>query len=132
VFREYLPERYAAQAGAASRIDKSFLIDGLPYTTVTINRNWQTAVHLDEGDFHEGFGALTLLTAGDFTGGELAFPQYRVAVDYRMQDVLLADVHEPHCNLPIVGSEGEYERVSLVLYFREGMLKACPAIPDID
>src|SRR5664280_890704 len=51
VFQEYLPERYAAQAGAASRIGKSFLIDCLPFTTVTINRNWQTAVHLDEGDF---------------------------------------------------------------------------------
>jgi hypothetical protein len=132
VFQEYLPERYATQAEAARCIDKAFLIDGKPYTTVTINRNWQTAVHLDEGDFKSGFGALTMLTAGDFSGGELVFPQYRVAVNYRMQDVLLADVHEPHGNLPILGTTGEYERVSLVLYFREGMLRACPAKPDIE
>lgn len=132
VFRDYQPDRFAAQAEAASMVDKRFVISGTVFSTVTVNRNFQTAVHLDEGDFEGGLGSLTLLTAGDFAGGELSYPQFRVAVDYRMQDVLLANVHEPHANLPILGAVGEYERVSLVLYLREGLLRACPAIPDID
>jgi hypothetical protein len=128
-FREYLPERYGVQAEAASRIDKRFVIEFTPFTTITINRNWQTAAHLDEGDLQSGFGVLTLLTAGEFSGGELAFPKYRIALDLKMQDVLLCDVHEVHGNLPIVGTQGDYERVSLVFYLRENMLEVCPSDP---
>jgi hypothetical protein len=127
VFREYLPEQYANQAEAASRIDSRYVIADSVFSTVTVNRNFQTAVHIDEGDLHSGFGALTILTAGTFSGGELVFPQFRIGVDFKMQDVLLADVHQPHGNLPIVGVKDEYERVSLVLYFRESMLWKCPA-----
>jgi hypothetical protein len=126
VFREYLPERFAVQAAAASRIERKFVIEGTPFTTITINRNWQTAAHLDEGDLQSGFGVLTVLTAGEFSGGELVFPQFRIGVCFKMQDVLLCDVHQVHGNLPIVGIEGEYERVSLVLYQRgRGCVSSC-------
>jgi hypothetical protein len=127
MFRTYCPERYAAQAEAKSRIDQRFVIPGTVFTTVTINLNFRTAAHLDEGDFHDGFGALTLLTAGEFSGGELAFPRYRIAVDYRMQDILLCDVHEVHGNLPIVGIPESYARLALVFYLRANMLQVCPA-----
>jgi hypothetical protein len=130
VFREYLPECYALQDAAANRIDSGSVIEGTPFTTITINKDWQTAVHMDQGDLKSGFGALTLLTAGEFTGGELVFPRYRVAFAFRMQDVLLGDVHEPHGNLPIVGNWGEFHRISLVFYLRENMLIVCPAARD--
>jgi len=132
VFCEYLPERYAVQAAAANLVEGDFIIEGTPFSTVTVNRNWQTAVHTDQGDFKSGFGALTLLTAGEFSGGQLIFPRYRVAVDFQMQDVLLADVHEPHGNLPILGADGEYHRISLVFYLRENMMSVCPAARPTD
>jgi hypothetical protein len=128
MFRNYLPERHAPQGQAMTRIDKKFVVPGTAFTTITINRNFRTAAHLDEGDFHDGFGALTLLTAGDFSGGEIVFPRYRIAIDYRMQDVLLCDVHEVHGNLPIVGIPENYARLALVFYLRENMLEACPAM----
>lgn len=36
-----------------------------------------------------------------FKRGELYFPKYRVSVDYRLTDVILADVHELRGNFPI-------------------------------
>jgi hypothetical protein len=127
VFRQYLPARYAAQAEAASLVEPRFVIAGTVFSTITTNRNWVTAVHTDSGDLRNGFGVQTLLTAGDFEGGGYAFPQYRVAIDARMTDVLLADVHQPHGNLPIIGEMGQYERVSLIFYLREAMMRVCPA-----
>jgi hypothetical protein len=127
VFHDYLPGFYAVQAAAASLIDQNFVIEGTPFTTITINRNWRTAAHMDEGDLHSGFGALTVLAAGAFLGGELGFPRYRIAVDFTMQDVLLCDVHEVHANLPIIGTEGEFNRISFVFYLRENMMSVCPA-----
>jgi hypothetical protein len=126
VFRKYIPQRYAVQAEAASRIDQQFVIPGTAFTTMTVNKNFRTAVHRDKNDLKSGFGALSMLTAGKFKGGELAFPRYRVAVDFRMGDVLLADLHEPHANLPFVGVKGKFNRLSLVFYFYERLLKVCP------
>jgi len=131
IFRIYLPERFANQAEAVSDVDEKYIIPGTVFSTITDNLNFRTACHCDEGDFERGFGALTMLTRGEFWGGELAFPPYRVAVDYRMGDVLLCDVHEVHGNLPIRGFEGEYSRLSLVCYLRAAMLKVCPAKPRI-
>ena len=68
-----------------------------------------------------------MLTAGTHSGGELAFPQFGIAVRYGMRDVLLADGSQWHGNLPIHGIAGRYNRLSLIFYLREGMAKACPA-----
>lgn len=132
VYRIHLPERFANQAEAVSDVDEKFIIPRTVFSTITVNLNFPTACHLDEGDFERGSGALTMLSRGEFWGGELAFPRYRVAVDYRMGDVLLCDVHEVHGNLPIRGFESEYSRLSLVCYFRAAMLKVCPANLGID
>jgi hypothetical protein len=72
----------------------------------------------------EGFGVLTVLHAGTYTGGHLVFPKYRVAVDLRTGGVLLADVHEAHGNTPLIGTPGSFVRLSLVCYYRAGM-RAC-------
>jgi hypothetical protein len=127
IYRIYHPERFANQAEAVSDVDEKYIIPGTVFSTITVNLNFLTACHLDEGDFERGFGALTMLSQGEFWGGELAFPRYRVAVDYRMGDALLCDVHQVHANLPIRGFEGEYARLALVCYLRAAMLKVCPA-----
>ena len=70
-----------------------------------------------------------MLTAGTFGGGELAFPQFGVAVRYGMRDVLLADGSQWHGNLPIHGIAGTFNRLPVILYLRAGMMKARPAEP---
>jgi len=121
VFRDNAPERYAAQLKAVKQTPSEFVIRGTAFTTVTVNRNFRTAAHKDEGDLPEGFGVMSVLSAGNYSGGYLVFPKYRVAVDMRTRDVLLADVHEYHGNTPLVGVEGGFERISTVLYYRSNM-----------
>jgi Oxygenase domain of the 2OGFeDO superfamily len=121
VFKAHCPERYEAQLRVVSKTEPYYVIPGTVFTTVTVNRNWQTAVHKDQGDLRQGFGVMSVIHAGEYGGGYLCFPKYGVAVDMRSQDVLLADVHEWHGNTPLHGKEGEYERISTVLYYRSKM-----------
>lgn len=121
VFRDHCPERHAAQMEAVGATHPYWVIPGTAFTTMTVNRNFRTAVHKDEGDLKEGFGVMAVLERGGYAGGYLMFPKYGVAVDMRERDVILADVHEYHANTPIVGVEGEYDRISTVLYYRTNM-----------
>lgn len=125
-FRQHAPDRWQAQSQIAARTNPDFVIPETVFTTVTVNKNWQTAAHRDVGDFKAGFGVMLALRAGTFSGCYLCFPKYRVAVDMRLGDILFADVHELHGNTPLKIT-GKAERVSLVLYFREKMVNCLSA-----
>ena len=120
-FKELCPERWEAQMEQIRKTHPDFVIKNTAFTTITVNKNWQTAVHKDAGDFEPGFGVMTAFCAGKFDGCYLCFPKYRVAVNMRSRDLLLANVHHWHGNTPLVGVEGAYERISLVLYYRNKM-----------
>lgn len=122
-FARFEPNRYNAQRAYVERVNPDFRIEGTVFTTITVNLNWQTAVHQDAGDLRAGFGVMTCLRAGTFDGCYFCFPKFKIAVDMRMGDLLLADVHEWHGNTPFKGRAG-FERVSLVCYVREKMI-AC-------
>jgi hypothetical protein len=132
VFEHEAPERYAAQLAKVTATHPDFLISGTAFTTVTVNRNFRTAVHKDAGDLKEGFGVMAVLEWGKYDGGYLVFPKFRVAVDLRQGDVLLADVHEWHGNTPLNGVPGRYERVSLVHYYRQHMFKCGAASEELE
>lgn len=127
--RLLMPERWAAQKAEIDIISPDFVIPGTVFTTITVNKNWQTAVHQDAGDLRAGFGVLTALRAGSYEGGYFCLPQYRVGVDMHSTDVMLADVHKWHGNTPIIGRSPRYERVSCVFYVREKM-KDCGSAAD--
>lgn len=132
VFKREHPSRYAAQKAFIEQTSADFYIPGTVFTTVTVNKNWQTAVHKDVGDLAEGFGVMTAMCAGEFDGCYLCFPQYRVAVNMRTADVLLADVHEWHGNTPFHGIPGSFERLSFVLYYRERMRECGTAAEELE
>ena len=132
VFARELPERYAAQRAVAGRTSPDFTIRDTAFTTVTVNRNWQTAVHKDAGDLKEGFGVMSVLQGGSYRGGLFVLPRWRVAVDMRTRDVLLADVHEWHGNTPIAGEPGTYERISCVFYYRARMVHCGTAEQELE
>lgn len=123
VFKSEMPKRYSNQLELVRRTSSDFVISETSFTTITINRNWRTRVHKDEGDLREGFGVMSALTTGGkgYKGMYLCFPKYKVAVDMRTRGVCLADVHEWHGNTPFYGTWGAFERISLVCYYREGM-----------
>jgi len=123
-FKQFLPQRYANQKTATDKIDQKFVIEGTPFTTVTVNKTFRTAAHRDAGDFTEGMSnLLTLSNDGRYSGGYLIFPEIRTAVNVRPGDLLLVNNHEViHGNTPIVCEEGS-ERISLVVYLRENMMQ---------
>jgi hypothetical protein len=133
VFKEsWVSERWEAQLAKAHSISPIWLLrnkEGVtPFTTITCNRSWRTAAHIDKGDLKEGFGVMCCL--GDFEGCDLVFPRYRTAVRYREGDVLLANVHEVHGNTPLLNPDGsvpqvgrEPERLVCVFYFRKRMVQ---------
>ena len=123
-------ERWEAQFKKASETPLTFLMrtpEGhTPFTTITCNRSFRTAAHVDKNDLKEGFGVMCCL--GDFEGCDLVFPRYRTAVRYREGDVLLANVHQVHGNTPLLNPDGsepklgrEPERLVCIFYYRENM-----------
>lgn len=122
-FKELVPDRYAAQEEMVKKTKQGFFIKGTVFTTVTVNLNWQTAVHKDQGDLKEGFGNLVALRKGKYEGGYFVLPKWGVAFDIQNQDVLFVDVHQWHGNTPITKVQENAERISLVMYYREKMVE---------
>lgn len=120
-FKKLVPKNHAVQYDRAHETE--FVIGNTAFSTVTINYNWQTALHKDAGDLKEGFGNLIVCTEGAYEGGYTGFPQYGVAVDVKNGDFLAMDVHEWHANTKIIGKTKDFTRLSLVCYLRENMMK---------
>lgn len=117
-FRTLVPDRWANQADMCAQTDPAWVIPGTVFSTVTVNNTYPTGVHKDAGDLDSGFSCLTVLRRGDYSGGILTFPEYRLAVNLRDGDVILMDAHEWHGNTAIVRNTQDAERISVVLYYR--------------
>lgn len=149
-FKELVPDRHKKQL---ERIhdNSDYQIANTAFSSLTLNRNFQTALHQDAGDFKEGFGNLSVVERGKYHGGETLFPQYGVGFDLRTGDFIAMDVHEWHCNtklyetdedkvfnktLPKIytnaaetgtkGSEYPFTRISFVCYLREKLQECDP------
>ncbi|MBZ5658843.1 MAG: hypothetical protein LAO08_00405 [Acidobacteriia bacterium] len=129
----FVQDKWGVQFEKACQTPPAFVLetpDGpTPFTTVTCNKSFRTAAHVDKGDLKEGFGAMCCL--GDFEGCDLVLPRYKVAVRYRDGDVLLADVaNQVHGNTPLLNPDGTVpelhrmpERLACVFYCRKNMYK---------
>jgi hypothetical protein len=137
LFKKLVPDRYKIQLKRAKQTP-DYQIDHTAYSTITVNYNWRTATHCDNGDLDEGFGNLIVLekakskdiknikdthdknsnSSKGYTGGYLGFPKWGICVDVRQGDFLAMDVHEYHSNTPIVGDG----RLSVVCYLRKKMI----------
>lgn len=136
------PGRYRAQLEVAQRTHPDWVIPGTPFTTITINNTYPTGVHQDAGDLPEGWSTLAVARRGDYQGGYLVLPRYRVAFDMRHGDLLLFDAHEWHGNTAITCPHGDRpldrpcrdgcERVSLVSYYRTNMQHCGSNADEID
>jgi len=112
---------YQKQKQEYQKINTRLKIPKTVFTTLTTNYNWRTACHQDSGDFDKGLGNL-VVCGSNFTGGYLGFPQFKVLIKIEPGDFLLMDVHQWHCNTPIVTKNDGF-RLSFVLYIRSDMKK---------
>jgi hypothetical protein len=137
--RTHVPDRAQAQYDAAARADQSWLVPGTPFSTVTVNNTYPTGVHTDKGDLDAGFSTIATLRRGQYTGGHLVFPEYRIAADMHDGDLMLMDAHQWHGNTAIICQCGHElngccpvcgaERISAVSYFRTG-ISSCGSPED--
>lgn len=143
VFAKLVPDKYKLQKAAANE-KPMYRIADTAFSSVTINRNFRTALHMDDGDFKQGYGNLSVIERGRYHGGYTMFPRYGVGFDLRTGDFIAMDVHEWHCNtemyetaedkafnkrLPKIyfddpstgtlGGEKPFTRISFVCYLRE-------------
>jgi hypothetical protein len=119
MYKKMTPEQYELQRKKADQTH--FRIPDTAFTTITTNVNYQTSIHTDKGDDVEGFGNLVVIERGEYKGAETCFPQYGIGVDVRTGDTLFMDVHQPHANLPMVKSDKETKRLSIVCYLRKNV-----------
>jgi hypothetical protein len=131
-FEERVTERFNAQMEWVRKTDESWLVPGTPFTTITVNNSYATGCHRDQGDLVEGFSTLACIRRGEYEGGILVFPQYRVGVNMQDGDLLLMDAHQWHGNTRMTCACGERiinkfcsfcgaERISIVSYYRTRM-----------
>lgn len=134
LFKNLVPILYANQLNAINKLDPKYRIGNTVFTTVTINRNFRTAVHKDQGDYKEGFGIMVVVSNNDnYSGCNLLLPEFKLGINCRNGDFLAFDVHRWHCNSKLthhnaMNNEVKAERVSFVFYLREKMLNLCPSI----
>lgn len=139
LYKELVPDRWKIQREYAKATNRNYIIGNTSFSTVTVNKNFRTAVHQDRGDLSKGFGNLIAYREGDWTGGYFCLPQFRVAFDLQNTDVLFVDVHQFHANTPFyfdkIAQAGlkemtewpsDYLRISFVLYYREEIIH-CPS-----
>lgn len=142
-FKRLVPDAWRLQHAAVAK-KPMYQIADTAFSTLTVNMNFRTALHKDAGDYSKGFGNLTVIEWGQYHGGETLFPRYGIGFNLRTGDFVAMDVHEWHCNAPIVetaadrahneslpdirtrdpttgvvGSQERYQRISFVCYFRE-------------
>ena len=147
-YNELMPDQYASQMERATKND--YHIHGTPFSTITINRNFRTALHKDSGDFG-GWACLSVLEENQYHGGLFVLPKFKVAIDMRHGDLLVADVHQYHGNtefyeteedkeyndkypqqtykdnldIGVLGLNNRFSRISFVCYLREDIIN-CP------
>ena len=119
LYKLYIPNKYKLQIKKANQTN--FRIPQTSFTTITTNVNYRTSIHKDKGDDVEGFGNLTVINKGKYSGAETCFPQYGIGVDVKNGDILFMNVHEWHGNLPMKMIDKDAIRLSIVCYLRHNI-----------
>ena len=123
-FKEKCPKEYYYQKEAVNNASQDFIIEGTAFSTATINCNWQSAYHRDKNNIEGGMAGMAVVGAGKYSGAYLCFPEYRIAVSIESSDIIVMNnTHLVHGNTSFHGKHGEYERISVVCYFRNGIQK---------
>ena len=120
-FKQHAPARNIIQKKMAEQSSQDFIIKDTAFSTVTVNKNFRTAGHYDNGDLKEGFGNLGVISQGQYDGAITVIPRYGIGLDLKNGDLAIFDVHELHGNTETT-TKTFYERISVVCYYREKMI----------
>ncbi len=123
LFKTHAPAHYARQKAFVDTINPHMVLPKTVFTTATVNVDFRTLTHTDNGDYEPGLGNLAVFQepGKKWRGAEFLMPDFGLAIRMHEGDVLFANVHETHCNATRVGSG----RISLVLYARKRLATRC-------
>ena len=121
-FAQSFPDRYAIQLGVANRAHPAWVIEGTPFTTIQVNNCVPAAYHRDAGDLKEGLGVMLVLRRGSFSGFELVMPEWGVALAPGDGSLVYFDPNAWHGNVLPSAENEDWERISVVMYFRKKIL----------
>ena len=131
IFKEYAPRYYEIQRSVAQEIPHDWVIGDTAFSTITMNKNFSIQYHTDKNDLKEGLGVMSCLFLGEFQNGELVLPRYKAALKLKHRDVVLFNVHEIHGVVPIKGAWGRFNRITVVHYLRENLLRCGDAAHEV-
>jgi hypothetical protein len=143
-YKKLVPSVYNKQLKKASKRDY-LRIPGTAFSSITVNRNFRTALHTDSGNFNGGMAVMTVLERGKYSGGYTVFPQYGIGFDVRHGDVLvmencntwhanteitetkeqekynnsIEDIFKDNVDVGTVGLGKKYTRLTFVCYLRD-------------
>lgn len=124
-FKKFAPDHYKRQKKFLdTEVNPKMILDGTVFTTITVNDTFKTRSHRDSGDFNTGLGNLVVFNQNGektWSGGEFLLPEYKLGFDVQEGDILFVDVHEVHCNNPVIGKG----RISVISYVREKIATRC-------
>jgi hypothetical protein len=104
--------------------DPVYNLFGTAFTSITLNFNFRTAYHVDKNNLHGGMAVLTVMTKGSYEGHYLVFPEVRLAFNLRDGDFIVGDTQTLlHGNTPMKKESADAERISMVFYSRENMIR---------
>lgn len=92
-YKELCPEHHARQVKTANETNANFVLWDTAFSTITVNKDYRTAVHQDAGDHPEGFGNLFVYREGEWERGYFVLPEWGIGIDMQTQDMLFVDVH---------------------------------------
>ena len=124
IYLQCSPKQHELQRLKAQKTDPRYLIGDSVFSTITVNHNFRTAAHRDPGNYGKSLAPLVTISETGFSGSYLVFPEFRAAVTLQPSDFIV-------CNnaLYIHGNTAagslDDERISLVLYLREGLATKC-------
>ena len=101
-FELLLPEHWTRQFIQAQTHINLF---NTGFTTITINKNFTTAVHRDKGNVPNFFSGLVVASQGKYEGGYLLLPEYKIGFNITDTDILLFNPQIKHCNSKIYETE---------------------------
>ena len=126
IYHKEFPEYYNRQLDAYRDCPCDFVIPNSVFSTITLNHDFRTACHEDKGDFKKGLTCFAVKKCGEYTGGELCFPEYNLGVNVEEGDLLIFNPHIAHCNNDLNGQG----RMSMVFYLREKMSRCDTSYKD--
>jgi hypothetical protein len=132
-YETYCPEEYKKQKQAVENSSQDFVIKDTAFSTATVNLNWQSAFHRDKKNLDGGMAGMAVIGAGKYDGAHLCFPEYKIAVNITSGDVIVMNnTHLIHGNTDFKGMYGNYERISVVCYFRDNIQKCGTTAEELE